>query len=114
MQLSLNREDASNPPTYPIFTQTKRFTMACPYQDNPNIQQLPCHFIPHPEKPNLYFCNACCIEKRDIRELDDEFPIDILATFLGILLIVFGVNIMSPPNQSAPQKPESAYQTQSY
>jgi len=101
------------PPT-PIFTKRKRFTIACPYQNNPNIQQLPCRFIPHPEKPNIYFCNACCIEKRDIRELDNEFSIDILAIFLGILLLIFGVNIMSQPNPSAPPKAESAYQTQSY
>ncbi len=33
--------------------------MSCPYENNPNIKQLPCHWVEHPHNPDLRICDIC-------------------------------------------------------
>jgi hypothetical protein len=77
--------------------------MACPHETNSNLHQLPCHFVPHPKKQHIYYCDACCKEKRNIRNMDNESDKGFIPVIVGIILVIVGAAItFDKPTKSVP------------
>ena len=33
--------------------------MTCPFKENHSLRQLPCHWVNHPQDPNVRVCDIC-------------------------------------------------------
>lgn len=77
--------------------------MNCPHKDKPF---LPCEIGQHPEKNkgHIMYCRKCT-EYYDVREIGNESSNNSFIVILGIILVIFGIAIIS--NQSAPSAPSA-------
>jgi len=75
--------------------------MNCPHKDKPF---LPCEIVPHPNNGNIMYCRKCT-EYYDVREIGNESSNNSFIVILGIVLVIFGITIMS--NQPAPSAPSA-------
>jgi hypothetical protein len=77
--------------------------MDCPHK---NSQSPPCDVAQHPYKQDVYFCKVCQ-ESYSIRDIGNDQSINSMIVVAGIILVIFGVAIMSadeslPPAPSQP------------
>ena len=62
--------------------------MSCPYANNTNLKQFPCHWVEHPHNPDLRVCDTCR-SYYNINDIDKKSPslLELLPwVFIGFII----------------------------
>ena len=71
--------------------------MSCP-NNKKDPKQVPCPFVQHPDKKNLFVCSLC---KKESQGIEKEKPISVFwwMIFVAVMLLV----LQGKPNQPNPR-----------